>query len=149
MAVYVVTSGVYDDYHIEAIYTQKELAEEHIENSKADPFNQLTIETWETDQPIPAWTRVIEVEMQSDGKVIKARQRGFRSDESHRYGFYSFVPWQKTSDGQPSMEWRVITDDEEHAVEVVNEKRSQIIANGLWGKSKEVETFFKNESIVV
>ena len=149
MGVYVITGGSYSDYHIEAIYTKGELATQHIENSKADPYNQLTLEVWETDQPIPTWTKIIEVEMQKDGKVLKARARGFRSDGIHRYGFYSFIPWQKTSDGEASIEWRVLAESEERAIEVVNEKRTQIIAGGLWGKSKDVENFFKEENQVL
>ncbi len=143
MSVYVITGGSYDDYHIEAIYTEEGLAAEHLENSQADPFNQLKLEVWETDQPIPTWLNVIEVEMQKDGKVLKARARGFRSDGIHRYGFYSFIPWQKTSDGEASIEWRVLAESEERAIEVVNEKRNQIIAGELWGKSKDVENLFK------
>jgi len=48
MKVYIVTSGSYSDYHIEAVFSTKEKAEEYIQNNCDDDVNE--IEEYEMDE---------------------------------------------------------------------------------------------------
>lgn len=52
MRIYVVTRGSYSDYHIEAIYTDRDAAEAlrlHLEGPEESSSNDVSIEEWETD----------------------------------------------------------------------------------------------------
>lgn len=152
---YVVTAGEYSDYHIVAIYDDRKLAEavggRCIEEFPLNPGrNQLC-----------AGLRPHEIEMARDGVVLCVKRtntdswdadldahltsewslfpRGgaYWKMEVPRYGFEScraryeaLCHWR--SKLSQSLTIKVMARDEEHAVKIANEKRTQLIATEQW-----------------
>jgi hypothetical protein len=109
----------------------------------------------------PPVTRVV---MDSQGEVIEIKTsssykigfRGFRYKqtfiqerdekgspaERHRY-------WTMVESLPPSqtrvLVWGVETEDHEHAITVVNEKRAMLLSRGLWGEGSKVRTMLDVE----
>lgn len=49
MKVYVVTSGEYSSYGIDAIFSTRELAQKFIDDSNYNKYSAVNIEEWELD----------------------------------------------------------------------------------------------------
>ena len=127
--VFIVTSGEYSDYSIDAVFSHREMADAYVTarnthgRSWSNPF--ANVEVWPLDLPAGKW-KLTCVRMNRDGDTLKTW-----SDTSHgSYKEAGFVCW----DVSDNLVWAVATDDEEHAVKVVNEKRTQILASDTWGK---------------
>lgn len=57
MKVYVVTSGSYSDYHINAVFTDQKMANAYVEQfNRGDRYDPADIEEWDADQPFPCWS---------------------------------------------------------------------------------------------
>ncbi|MDD5288335.1 MAG: hypothetical protein PHY28_04405 [Dehalococcoidales bacterium] len=127
MKVYMVTDGCYSDFRVEALYSKKELADEHVRRLDS---SDAAVEEMELDQPIP--DVLINVSMAVDGTVINTYR-----DVGDQFGFngYSFM--------NRTFNWKVKTDDRERAIKVANEKRAQIIAANAWGNIEATEELFK------
>lgn len=122
--VFVVTQGSYSDYHIEAIFSTKELAEES---------GQGDINEWELDPPKGGWIIGIIVRMQKDGNVSEFWEERSDTDSNNPYvGFHRY-------DVDGNLVWSVKTDDKERAIKVVNEKRIQILAMDIWGDTQKTQ----------
>ncbi len=131
--VYVATTGEYSDYHIVAIFSKKELAEEYKKlqggSSDADYWitqartTDLDIEEWELDRPKDDWM-TIEVRIDKEGNVDEI----VRSIDGNT-GFVCF-------DYKGNLLWGVRVNKDESAIKVVNEKRAQILAINAWGDVK-------------
>ncbi|MCK9597570.1 MAG: hypothetical protein M0R06_00940 [Sphaerochaeta sp.] len=130
MIIYVVTRGRYSDYTIEAVYDDKELAEElvRLRNDLQDADCQ--VEEYELNaladkikQGLLLW-RVVMLKNGDTDWVHEAA------------GYYPeiLVSIPKLSARQPvAMLYATVwAKDKEHAVKIVNEKRARIIALGLW-----------------
>lgn len=130
MKVYIITDGSYSDYHIEAAFSSKELAEQYIEITHAGDIEEYVLDA---PMPLPQ-TSVI---MTKEGKVIST-YRTLNQDIGFSY-FYSY----KDPD-DPNMCYIVETASEETAIKVVNEKRIQILALNLWGQSNEVRALLSS-----
>lgn len=124
MKVYVVTSGCYSDYQIEAIYSKKGDAVEHVRRLS----DEGGYKEWELDKPIP--DAFVSVSMKKDG-AVSCIYRGVSCDTA---GFSHY--------GSDYFAWYVKTEDKERAIKVVNEKRAQIIAAGVWGDEKATKALF-------
>lgn len=127
--VYVVTSGVYSDYGINAIFSSKQKAQAYIDtvDNKAEGWQQLVeprIEEWLMDLPKKQWLST-RVRMDKEGNVIAAEI--VNSGENEEIGF---ITW----DYNGNLLWGVATTDKRKAIKVTNEKRVWILANNLWGK---------------
>jgi len=50
--IYIVTSGVYSDYGIEAVFTEWEYADQYVlELDKTTPYGGVEVEEWDADDP--------------------------------------------------------------------------------------------------
>ncbi len=133
--VWIVTSGEYSDYEIEAVFSTKGLAEDYIQkmNGAGLGSSYNDIEGWELDLPIPpiGW----HVYMSSDGGTSSTWLSKLREGESGFQGFDLYSP--------PHLLWIVKTLDRERAIKVVNEKRVQILALNIWGDMERVREMVK------
>jgi len=114
--VYVVTSGTYSDYGVNAIFSSKQKAQAYIDtvNNKTEGWQQLDeprIEEWLMDIPKKQW---LSTRVRMDG-------------ENEEIGF---ITW----DYNGNLLWGVATTDKRKAIKVTNEKRAWFLANNLWGK---------------
>ena len=130
--VYVVTSGEYSDYGIDAIFSTRELAQSFIDAFKADKWHEMDIEEWDLD---PNSTHL---KQNRKPYFLRINKRGDVSDlevADSSYGFKKDLPEAEIS-YTANLEWMNINcfaDDENHAVKIAGEKRSQILAANLWG----------------
>ena len=127
MNVYVVTTGDYSDYHIEAIFSTKELADEYVRRG-GEEYN---VEEWELDTTIP--DNLIRVSMFLDGRVDAVE----KNKGSHMSTESLFV------DGELLI-WYVKADSEDRAIKVANEQRIQILALGIWGDDEKVKQMMRS-----
>ena len=127
MNVYVVTTGDYSDYHIEAIFSTKELADEYVRRGG----DEYEVDEWELDTPIP--DALIRVSMFLDGRVDAVE----KNKGSHMSTESLFV------DGELLI-WYVKADSEDRAIKVANEQRIQILALGIWGDDEKVKQMMRS-----
>jgi hypothetical protein len=136
--VYVVSSGSYSDYRINAIFSTKKLAEEFKRVVSDSDYN--AIEVYELD---PNTTDMIKrgysiwlVHMLIDGSTERVRK-----SETTRYDVENMGHsiWRRTQ--APAYKGKGIPDiltstvwakTEKQAIKIVNEHRTQMIANGKW-----------------
>jgi len=132
---YVITHGDYSDYGIVAVFKIKENAEKFVEK-----FKDCEIEEYEFSdedfKKIPLNMKVFVIRMDRDGSVdlvmeeerdffwfIKALEKRDRLVDDGRGGKFLFE--------------YVLTDDKKHAIKIVNEKRTRLIAENKWPEKKE------------
>ncbi|MCJ7829338.1 MAG: hypothetical protein MUP81_06330 [Dehalococcoidia bacterium] len=127
--VYIVTTGSYSDYHIKAVFFKKPEAEAY--RVRLEPREDNDIEEYDIGISVDDYFG-IEIRMSKDGSV---------TDSSDIYS--GNVPGFVCFDCNQDMLWRVATFNVEKAVKVVNEKRIQIIALGLWGEGVRTEQWNK------
>lgn len=129
--IYVVTSGCYSDFSIEGIFST-ELKAEKLRKDFEWANSDASIETWGLNRTKKR--RFIMVSMKKDGEVV---------DIDHRLNGTAglccfFNNADLTSNDYDTFDWVVATGDEKRAIKVVNEKRSQILALGIWADTKKV-----------
>lgn len=113
--VFVVTSGIYSDFGIEAVFSTKEKAEEFVKN--LDGFYKGEIKEWAVDineRESSFWY----VEMTRDGDVIATEP--VHNENDHR-GF-----------GRDNLLTVVRATTKERAIKVANERRIRLIVNNEW-----------------
>ena len=135
MKIFIVTSGAYSDYHIDAVFSTKENAERYNKIHASGDFED--IEEFEVDEDMALINRIRDekitiylVCMDRDGNVKEIRKESPRISlveellaGKHRRVLYA-----------DCMDLCVIAKDEKHAIKIVNEKRTQMIANNEWNK---------------
>lgn len=127
---YVCTSGIYSEYGIDAIFDDKELAE----NYKNSFSKNIDIEEWDLNphkddlknKRIPFFIR-----MTKDGKVEDIKSKDI---------YFNSVMEITFSVGRDSMVLYIFADNEEHAIKIANEKRFQILALDRWGQNDPLAT---------
>lgn len=134
--VYAVSSGYYSDYRVNAIFSTKELAEEFKRLIPDEKYND--IEEYELD-PVTADNvkrgySVYSIYMLKDGSVehVEKKDNGFYKEIGHelwKRSEASLYHGKKMPDVLTSIVW---AKTEEHAIKIVNEHRTQMIANGQW-----------------
>lgn len=131
--IYVVTSGEYSDYKIEVIYSTREMAEEYAnKHNKLKKYGSADeVTEFELDTPIEKH-EFIYIIMDKQGNTYSI-EREFNRKE----GFGSA--------NETVFSWTVQTTDEKRAIKVVNEKRIQILAAGIWGDYKAIEALFRRD----
>ena len=122
MKIYVVTDGDYSDYHIVALCSTQENAEEVVVSNKSR-WNDPNIEEWELD----------DFKKCPNGLLpwgVKMNREGASSLERETLASFSprVVPY---GDGE-NMVFDVFAKDEKHAVKIANEKRVQLVAMDNW-----------------
>ncbi|KKK61798.1 hypothetical protein LCGC14_3010720 [marine sediment metagenome] len=125
--IYIVTSGAYSDYGIDAVFSRRELAEE-FSGLKEDSV----VEEWDIDHPKKGWSLT----------VVRMGKRGGVKDIWHEVLSRFYLPGFQTFDVNSNLVWAVGTQDEKRAVKVVNEKRAQILAQGFWRDGIKVGQLF-------
>lgn len=130
--VYVVTSGQYSDYGIDAIFTTKELAEKFID-SFLKMYNEMEIEEWDlnpNEQHLKQNRKPYFLRINKNGNISDVEQR----DSS--FGFKQNIPVANTSYTHDKLWLNVecFADDEAHAVKIAGEQRARLLASDLWAK---------------
>jgi hypothetical protein len=134
--IYVVTSGSYSDYGIEAVFTDKNLAEKYLEAFRKNrSFSEMSIEEWPANPLGPELRQgyyPFLVRMSKEGSAVDIRPA------SSSYGFER-VSDKTGFDLNLNMYTHIFAKDPEHAVKVAAERHAQIAALG-WPTSIEEGT---------
>ena len=127
MKVYVVTSGRYSDYRLEAIFEKKEDADALV-FILPDGNN---VEEWTVNKRrvVPLWSMWMKRNGDIDG--------GYIAPDASTGGEESIA-----SSDNDLMEFEVLADTPERAVKIANERRAIILSHNLWGDSKKIEELF-------
>jgi len=136
--VYAVTSGAYSDYRINAIFSSKQRAQEFMDAIPNNGYNG--IEEYEIDPDtadlIRRWYHIWEVLMLRNGDVERAWKLDICpytvTSIGHRI-------WQRSQsllfagkNVPDCLDSTVWAKTEKQAIKIVNEQRTQLIANGKW-----------------
>ena len=123
--IYVVTSGSYSDYGIDAIFDNKELAEQYIDAFEKGGYNEKSIEEFELnpfEKQIKVGCKPYFLRMDKQGNCKEIRV------EDSSYGFGSSPKF----DFNKNIYHHVFARDEKHAIKILNEIRFQYIAMNKW-----------------
>lgn len=137
ITVYVVSSGVYSDYGVNAIFSSRKLAEEFISAAPDPDYN--TIEEYPLNPPtsnlIKRGYSIWQILMLRDGTTerIEKTETKNMTKMSHHWLWKRTTAMAFKGKGIPdvlnSMVW---AKTEKQAIKIVNEKRTQMIANNEW-----------------
>lgn len=120
---YVVVSGYYSEYGIDAIFDDKELAENYISAFGEKHYDEMRLEMFELNpykKELKPGRKAFRVEMDIEGNVMNIEQDN--GDIGIR--FYS----------NRSIICNCLADDKKHAVKIANEKRIQCLTQNRWGR---------------
>ena len=125
--IYVVTSGSYSDYGINAVFDDEQLAKDFIAMFKKGSYIDMQIEEWELnpeEENIRAKRKLYFLRMNKEGIAsdISIEGSSFSIDYINTIQF----------DNKKNLMVRCFADDEKHAIKIANEKRVQVIANNKW-----------------
>ena len=132
--IYLVTSGEYSDYGIDGVFTSKELAEKFIKSfNTKDSFERMNIET-RTLNPY-------EKELQQGFKAyfVRMSKKGETVSVNNTEGAFGFDS--HDSDGfdvRNNLISHVYAKDKKHAIKIVNEKRTKLIALNKYPQKDEL-----------
>lgn len=136
--IYAVTSGHWSDMSVIALFTTRELAEEFMQVVPSNDYNDIL--EYELDPDSVNMIRqgffVWNIVMLRDGTVTRKERLDIKAENVFEFELYCKL--YITSEyfqfrGQPDfLHIHVWAKTEEHAIEIVNEKREQMIANGEW-----------------
>ena len=119
--IYIVTSGEYSDYHIEAVFTTKEKAVEYVEQHGTD----YNIEEYDLDEEVEKktqlWSIVFCIE---NGKLLEGNTRSFKEDEVRDTCFVE-LSW----NGKLYITFYVDADSMDRAVKIARERFAAVKAN--------------------
>lgn len=115
--IYIVTSGCYSDYSIDAVFSTKEKAEAYIVslNEPKDKYGPSQIEEYELDEDgdyLVSGGKYWDVEMDKEGNVVDVKL-GRHSAKDGWWNCYSQIFYVGS----------IAARDAEHAVKIANEKR--------------------------
>jgi hypothetical protein len=126
--IFVVTSGEYSDYGIDAMFTSMELAQKFIDSFKAEGYSRFNkIEIYKLNP--------FEMELREgyNPYFLRMDKEGNAYDisiEDSAYGFED--PVENGFDIQGDMYIHCFAKDEAHAVKICNERRVQLIESDKW-----------------
>ncbi len=125
--IYIVTAGDYSDYHILAVYDDREIADMAASQyNKGDSWYQAEVEVWPLNPNNVAlrdgWSHYF-IRMDREGGYT-FDQAGRIFDDPEQHGF----------DVKGNMYISGMFKSEEHAVKSANEKRLILIAENRWGE---------------
>lgn len=136
--VFAVSSGSYSDYRIDAIFTTRGKAKAYMEAVPDDDYND--IEEYELDPPVTDLIKrgysIWLVHMLIDGTTERVEQRElssyYVSNLGHSIWRRSKAPAYKGTGTPDILTSTVWAKDSEQAIKIVNEHRTQMIANNQW-----------------
>jgi hypothetical protein len=125
--IYVVTSGSYSDYGINAVFDDEQLAKDFIAMFEKGNYIDMQIEEWKLnpeEENIRAKRKLYFLRMNKEGIAsdISIEGSSFSIDYINTIQF----------DNKKNLMVRCFADDEKHAIKIANEKRVQVIANNKW-----------------
>ena len=130
MKVYIVTSGAYSDYRIDAVFTDDKTAKVFADKIDGE------VEIWEISSSnlIDKIThdKIFCVRMNKEGNTDLVMEEDFDSHEIEN-AIEKKTEIFNAVDGY-SMITYMFAKDEKHAVKIANERRVQLIANNEWVK---------------
>lgn len=121
--IYVVTAGEYSDYRIQAVFSEKEIAEKYVKLFKKDSDFRVEEHDLNPDKEgISNGYNPFYVIMTREGECVSVNK-----DLSCYFDHGSInVGW----DG--NLEVSLFAKDKKHAIKIANEKRLQVIAGNHW-----------------
>ena len=135
MKVFLVTSGEYSDYSVDAVYTTRKQAEVvahhmgtegRVEEFELDPATAV---------PDDSILRPYSVLMSNDGDGKAWTSSRAINDLCGAPGWHVYEPMGRQNidgSGVVEIEVRVMARHEEHAIKIANEVRGQVVAQGFW-----------------
>ena len=149
--VYVVTQGIYSDYHISAIFSEKEAAERFVHSKTAEgrwgprlvgqglslfsptAAEQAQLEEWHPEIRIEEWAldnidnqhTFYNVLMCKSGDVIEVGGACYSPS-------CGMEPWHQCTHKEGIMTLGVWARDKEHAIKIANERRTMLVATERW-----------------
>ena len=132
--IYLVSSGEYSDYGIDGIFTTKELAEKFIKSFDIEnSYDEINIEVRTLnpyEKELRQGFKAYFVRMSKKGKTISV------NNTENAFGFDSY-----DSDGfdvRNNLISHVYAKDKKHAIKIVNEKRTKLIALNKYPQKDEL-----------
>lgn len=129
--VYIITSGRYSPYTIRAVFSTRTQARVYMSRMQHIIRDDMKIAAWELDKPKDEWVSTI-IRMDKLGQVREKWQE-----------VAAYDPDGTLFDTQGNIVCAVLTDDTDLAIKVANERRITILAEGLWGNTKQIAQRFK------
>jgi hypothetical protein len=126
--IYLVTSGSYSDYGVDAVFTTRDLAQSFIDSFKEGSFEMMGIEEWDLnpfERQIRDGFYPYFVRMTKGGECTEIRKSDSAYGFTNSYAEYRF-------DTRNAIYTHVFARDEAHAIKITNERRAQIIATNKW-----------------
>jgi len=128
--VYIVTSGEYSDYGINAVFLDEAEALAYVKQPKWQ-----SVEIWETG----AEGKMVRGDGRVRWRVEMTRKSHGRATEDNPMDSYGPVEgpiynMHRSHDGNYTLIGHVYATDKKHALKIVNEMRGILVAKGLWGK---------------
>jgi hypothetical protein len=143
--VFIVTSGEYSDYGINAVFSTRELAQAYVDLfPKQRKWKTMDIEEWTLDpnaRNLKQGRKPFLVHMKKNGDTLKVEQI-----EEHYYVPDSGIkvifaaPQYEHSEAWGYMTVQCFADNKTHAVKIANEKRLQLLASNQWFKNQSHES---------
>ncbi len=133
--VFVVTSGIYSDYHIDGIFSNEGLAKEFVEQKSG--LEDVNIREWELDRlDFPEGTRYYWVVMDADGKAeLNVNYGIYNHDNAVDHNETEYIQTLQGYIGYYTGR-RIFciqtTKGEKAAIKIANERRLQLIAGNKW-----------------
>ncbi len=126
--IYMVTSGEYSDYGVDGLFTSKELAQQFV-----DAFAPSGYGGFNDIQEMPLDPHATEVRNGHKPFFVRMDKDGTSSECRIKDSAYGFDGEDKLGwDIQGGMYMHTFAKDQEHAVKIANEKRTQLIAANQW-----------------
>lgn len=123
--IYIVTSGIYSDYGIDAVFDNKDLAQAFCDKfNRVNSWYEMGVEEWEIN-PNDFQTDLNPFNVVFYGATSDVKEVREASDE-----YWNFAK----NRPQVTKEWQNLTAhvwarDKDHAIKIANEKRAQYINN--------------------
>lgn len=139
--VWVVEQGEYSDYRVVGVFTSKENAEKvraMFSEDDTTEYGKATVAEWNLDPSIEqlnAGLRQFELWIDREGNAYHPPELVEPFDVDLRDDFKAIDTWNKDTqkfDAPRHLRCEVWAKDEEHAIKIANERRTQLIATGQW-----------------
>jgi len=140
MKVYIVTSGWYSDYRIEAVFSTKKRAKEHIEKYGKDDISDINDEPdeWIVDDNV--YNKIIKIKEDKNIEVYsviitkEGQIQYIRKEKKELFYLEGAIGKRKYFDSRQNLHMTILAKSKEHAVKIANDRRTQLIAMNKWIK---------------
>lgn len=131
--VFVVTSGSYSDYGVDAIFSTKEFADEWVKYHKGKTGTKYYVGSWKLDPTFDISRGYPFVIIMDKSGNLYERWDSFYDEELEDNITRDYYH-QYNEEGEPvqCLRFYLHANDEEHAIKIANEKRLQLIAGNQW-----------------